>query len=289
MSLLDSLPGNARNFVNSSAFRYGDKTSFQIFLDKERNGYLPGNHDPRPYLDSLGLKDLTGLSVAVICPGNGGLMTEVLLRGAVESIGYESRHTFKKALDGVFALFARNNDYKGVALYHRWPNEADIASRFDVIIWPEGFDTTVYPRETFESVTRMLKPSGVLYVEVRHGGNTSLPIKINNYTPTAETFQRFVSYVAPGIGLEEVAPGRMDRRVIYKLESDLVVVVDDEEVEVSHDEPVINKEPIKKTSSRSNAVPKRKAKGKSSRAKSAAAKIADLKRKKQAQGAAPKD
>lgn len=219
------LKGPERRFVASSAFRYGDKTSFKIFLEANGNRYLPGKHDPRTYLDRCGIKSIKG-DVAVICPGNGGLAIEALHRGAPEVYMFEPRSVYNNALNGVISLTEVDSR---ITTNLRYPNGYEYNKKFDIIIWSDNFDVSLSPEYVFRNVVNMLSDNGTLVIEVNHGNNTNhTPGNINNWKPTKDTFKKFVNTIASSFSVEDICLGRFDNRVVYKIQSDIVIVMDDD-------------------------------------------------------------
>ena len=276
---MTDLPGYIQQFVRGSSYRFGDNTSFKIYIDKERSAAMPGRHDPRDYLDQLGVGSFNG-NAAVICPGNGGLVADLIYRGAKEVYAFEPRTVFTKGLEGVLSIIRETSEYT-VTTKEGWPKKGECEGKFDLIIWPEGLDLSVNPHAVFSNVLYMLSEEGVLFIELCQGLNTnSNPEKINRWMPTSLAFQEFIKGIDPSLTIEETGNGRLDRRVIYKINADLVVIVDDDPAIESQPEsplsPVSDESKSAKTTSKKNK-------------KNALAKIAQLKRDKQKQEVAAQD
>lgn len=283
---MTDLPGYVKQFVRSSAYMYGDRTSFKVHIDKSRTSHMPGRHDPSDYLNQVGMAQVDGRA-AVICPGNGGLVAEMIYRNADEVYAFEPRSVFSKGLEGVLSIIEKTSEYT-VNVKTDWPKKGECVGEFDLIIWPEGLEISVIPHSVFSNIIKMLSPQGVLLIELCQGLNTdSNPKKVNKWMPTDLAFREFVTSIDPEIVIEKVGKGRLDRRVIYKITSDLVVIIDEGPASIADPKPTPS--PVAtKPLTRGKPV-KRTSKKTSKNKKDALAKIAKLKRDKQKQEVAVKD
>lgn len=278
---MTELPGYIQKFVRSSVYRFGDSTSFKIYIDENRKTLMPGRHDPYEYLNKIGVGQITG-SAAVICPGNGGLLSELIYRGAKEVYGFEPRTVFTKALEGVLSIIGKTSEYT-VTTQNKWPQIGECEGKFDLILWPEGLDISVTPHSIFTNILKMLSPQGVLFIELCQGQNNDPnPKKINKWMPTGQAFRGFIKGIDPNVVIGDAGKGRLDRRVVYKISHDDIVVII-EEPEAAQETATAKKKTAKKKKSSKKTNPKSQDK------KSALAKIIKLKRDKQKQEVVTKD
>lgn len=177
----------ARAFERSSTYRYGDRTAFSIRLAPDV--VLRGPNSAAAYLDSLGLETLPE-QVMIVCPGNGGLVTECYLRGAKRVITVETRTRFQRTLRTVMRLqeqlwATQGTDDLSYRLVDRWEqvSENDGFRDVDLILWPEGLEEITHPKKTFAALASALNPGGKLFVEVQHGKHKWVE-KINSWRPS---------------------------------------------------------------------------------------------------------
>ena len=276
---MSDLPGYIQKFVRSSAYRFGDSTSFKIYIDENRKALMPGRHDPHEYLNQIGVGQITG-SAAVICPGNGGLLSELIYRGAEEVYGFEPRTVFTKTLEGVLSIIGKTSEYT-VTTKDKWPRIGECEGKFDLILWPEGLDISITPHSIFTNILKMLSPQGVLFIELCLGLNTDHnPKEVNRWMPTNQAFREFIRNIDPNAVVESAGIGRLDRRVIYKISNDEVVVIIDEPEKAT---------PKKKNKKKKNTKSSKKTNTKSLDKTSAIAKMAKRLREKQKQEVVTKD
>jgi len=308
-----NLSGPERRFANSSKFRHGDNTSFRIHLDRSGKRFLPGKHDPKTYLDRLDINKVAG-KTAVICPANGGLVAEMIHRGSDEVHAFEPRKTFHDGFKGAMAFVDKGDS---VVMFHpRWSLARELKGEFSMILWTENFDTCGSPITHLKNVLSMLASDGVLIMEVIHGNHMSPSMNMNRWNPLKEEFKKFIERDCLGFSANEISLGRFDRRVIYKIQPEMIVVVDDgddmtamtAEIEDKDDKlmSIFNEPPVVESSTEKmikddapkKSKPRKKAekksakrtkKGLNSKKKAALAKIAKMKRDKQEQEAVSSD
>jgi len=235
------LARDAERFQKSSAYRYGDPTSFSVRLHSQVT--LPGKCDPAGYLDDIGLSAVPE-RVLVVCPGNGGLVAECFRRGAKFVTLLEPRDRYHQPLRRVLSLLAqgwRLEDRKGLnhRLVESWPlSEAEQQSlgKHDLVLWSEGMEDITEPKVIFSALSELLSESGKLYVEVTHGRH-ALVESINAWKPTPLAFKELAVAVFSQEPAEDY-DGRRVRRKIYALKKPA------------------DKKPTKKASSTSKKKPK---------------------------------
>lgn len=210
----------------SSDFRSGDRNSFMVKLGEET---LPGNHDPAAYLDQLGLTEVSG-KIAVVCPGNCGLMMELRRRGADRVIGFEPRSRFHRSLTKILNI-ANQLDGSPVWPFSSqfwWPSSNVIRETHEVVIWANDTEFCRQPETQIEGALSLLKPGGSLFVEVVLG-TQGVPEKgtpINAWRPSEESFKELVNQVRAGVTVTRVCDGRMDQRAVYQITEEVVVMED---------------------------------------------------------------
>ncbi len=215
---LEALAVEAKQFARSSSYQYGDRTSFGVRLTNEI--LLPGKCSAAKYLDDLGL-DKVPERVMVVCPGNGGLVTECFLRGAKFVLVCETRPRFEQGIQGVLRLLTTawrlENKHK---LTHQriddWPEvgrEQGFAD-MDLILWSEGVDEITFPKKIFRGVADCLSPGGRLIVEINHGTNKWVE-EINSWRPNGHAVLDMVDEI---FGTPpETSAGRLSTSRIYTL------------------------------------------------------------------------
>lgn len=250
------LQSKANALVRSSKFTHGDKLSFNINVGGDV--LLPGNHDSKNYVDGLGLGDLKGLKVVVVCARNGGIVAEAIARGAAEVYAYEPNYLFKGALKEVVSLIQKKVSQK-IMLADRWPDILD-QGNIDVIIWPEGVDEARNPRAILRTLLSLLSPTGVCYIEAVIGGH-GIPGKVvNSWKPSEEAIIETIKEVQEGVTVDKVGQGRLENRIIFRLVEDSVVIIDKERGDGALTQSKIQRKKPKTT--RNTAKTKRKQKRK---------------------------
>ncbi len=219
---LKQLKTAADKLRGSSDFRYGDPTTFSITL-LEHEVELPGAADPAKYLDLLRRKLKTvvrkGDSVAIVCPGNGGLVAEAARAGAAKVIAIEPRVRYGAAIDRVCALLDSVYEETEIKTHRGWPGARTDIGPFDLVLWPEGLEECRDPEGVLESLAGMIRaePKGMLCVEVTHGENTRVEPPLNSFRPTTAVWWS----VLDGLGGEVLeTPGRAAGRTIYRVADD---------------------------------------------------------------------
>jgi hypothetical protein len=216
---IQALASEAERFVKSSAYRFGDRTGFAVQLHESIS--LPGNNSAADYLDKLGLESVPE-RVAVVCPGNGGLVAECFTRGAKFVLALEPRPRFNAGLQGVFDLLDKvwqleeTNDLSHAWVEEWWPQiDQDGYTDFDLILWPEGVEEITTPKAIFQGLADLLLPGGKLIVELSVG-NRPWVEKINSWRPSKEAVLDMSKEIFDGETLDEQA-GRNDTARIYTL------------------------------------------------------------------------
>ena len=215
----DQLTDAVATLASSSAFRHGDASTFAVtFL--RHTAELPGPADPQRYLqvikNKLGPLVSEDDSVAVVCPGNGGLVAEVLLAGAEQVIAIEPRPRFHGAIDQVCALLRSTHERVDVRTNMGWPSPKSSIGPFDLIFWPEGLDECRDPAAAMKSLLGCLRSDGLLCVEVTHGENTKGEPPLNSFRPTEETWAGLLEQLGTEVAMQ--TPGRAQRRVVYRID-----------------------------------------------------------------------
>jgi len=205
-------------FAKSSAYRYGDKLSFQVPMGKELS--LPGKYSPVGYVPQV-----TGKRCAVVCPGNGGLIAQLYEAGAKEVVAIEPRGRFHKPLGQVLKLYNEINTPGPTAVFTDWPITAAHSQKlgkFDVILWYEGFDEANRPDCVLDTLYKTINPGGSLTVEVFHGSSSHTSGRINSWRPSQLAWNVVADLVAgrAPIGV----PGRLDNSKVYVLSKPLIAV-----------------------------------------------------------------
>jgi hypothetical protein len=206
---------------DSSAFRFGDATTFDVcFLRHEVE--LPGKCNAADYLKGLKqrLRVLVpeGGRVAVVCPGNGGLIPELLMAGAAEVLAIEPRPRYHDALERVVPLLGAVHEGSSVTTFRAWPKPGlgKMLRAFDLIIWSEGLEECLHPAASLGTVASLLAPGGTFVIEVVHGEQGApLPI-LNSWRPTKEAWDAFFSDTF-GDGDYSLTHGRAAGRYIYRV------------------------------------------------------------------------
>ena len=210
----------AEKLTKSSGYRYGDLTSFSVYIAEGVD--LPGLSSPADYLDHLGLKSLP-VRVLVVGPGNGGLVAECLHRGAKEVIALESRDRFRGTLVQVLALLAKGLQVEQKTglifrIYPNFPTTTDqqrSLGKFDLILWPDGCEEITEPRAVFSGLSACLAQDAKFYVEIWHGRD-GWADRVNSWHPTTDAMLVAVTSCFGQSWLNIIA-GRNDTRRIYVL------------------------------------------------------------------------
>lgn len=217
MMNVEQLKKAADSLAVSSAFRYGDPSTFSVTLLKHEIE-LPGPSDPEQYLGllkrKLQIEVEEGSAVAVVGAGNGGLLSELMSAGASKALGIEPRRRFRDGLDQVCALLRQVHEGDVVLTHMGWPKAGGDLGPFDLVLWPEGLDECTTPEAMLETMLGLLAPGGCLVVEVTHGDNTLTSGTVNSFRPTESAWSEMLERM----GLQASStPGRLARRVLYKL------------------------------------------------------------------------
>jgi len=213
-----TLMEKADELRSSSKFTGGDRLSFKIPLSD--SVVLPGSHDPAAWLDNLGLKDMSGMSVAVVCPDNGGVVAEAVRRGACMVFACEPRYFYHQSLPEVISLIEKPEGVK-VAYTTEWPGGYE---GVDLVLWPDGLQETRSPRTILKKVFSMLNDGGVVYIEAVIGGHGKAATTTNSWKPTEDALKATLAEEAPDAALERIGPGRFTNRVIYRIAEPQVVI-----------------------------------------------------------------
>ena len=214
------LQQEAEKLTKSSAFRYGDATSFSVPLAQGVS--LPGTSSPADYLTLLDLKEVPA-RVLVVGAANGGIVAELLKRGAKEVIAIETRDRFHNSLPAVLGLLAKGlqaEEKKGLAfrIFPDLPVTEDqqkTLGLFDLILWPEGSDEVTEPKKVLQGLAACLSPTGKLYAEILHGSH-GWSDRINSWRPNMDAMIE-ASQVVFGKAWDNVHAGRGETRRIYAL------------------------------------------------------------------------
>lgn len=230
----------------SSSFRVG---TFEVPMGDA--GSLPGRRSPADLYDSLGLKEVEGSVVSIFCE-SGGLLTEALHRGAEKAIGFEDRYWSIEALRTVTKNYPERHL---ISIWDRMPFECSWGEGIDllsdscsVVFMTEGWQNYCrYPIKLLKTAFGLLKPGGMMVVELTVGRNKAPDEPTNAWYPSMQVFKRSLSEWL-GVTSFEIQDGKLEGRFIcclckaidtidaIKSEDDLVVVADDENAE---DEPEV--------------------------------------------------
>jgi hypothetical protein len=267
-----TLKQEAERLAASSKFTGGNPLSFKITLDEGAS--LPGRYDPAEYLDGLGLTNFSGMTVVIVCAGNGGLVAEAIKRGAKLALSCEPRFHYHQSLPVVLGMISKPEGVK-TGYLPSWPRGDEQA---DLVIWPDGLQDSRHPRMILRKVFSMLKPGGAAYIEAVIGGMNKPGETVNTWKPTQDALESTLLDEAPEFSLEKVGPGRLTNRVIYRVcEPTFVVVEALGGPEMTTLEDVI--EVQEKIKAATNAAPKKKAAKKAKAAKKPRKKRATKKEK----------
>lgn len=203
---------------SASWFRFGDASSFSVPVGEGLS--LPGATSPGDYLDLLGMYLVDHNDViAVICPGNGGLIYELVMRGAKKIIAFEPRHLFRGVVERMLAQFPVDCE---VEVRSSWPVKSD--GPCSCIIWSEGVSDIGDPETVLPSVAAMLSVPGNLFIETVLGLSSS-GIS-NNWRPT-ETVLSSVLRLGEAVSIDLIGQGRRENSVIHRVAGDFVVLTED--------------------------------------------------------------
>ena len=209
---------------DASIFRYGDPNTFAVRLLPDEVE-LPGPSNPALYLklfgNKLGVSLPKDAHVAVVGAGNCGLVAEALNAGATKVIAIEPRARFKPATDHICSMLRSCYPDADISTFLGWPGDSADLGPLDMILWPEGLDETPTPLDHARSLLKLLKPVGLLIVEVPHGSVTTFGGRVNSFRPTAECWAGLVKHL--GAKSEASAPGRTGSSTLYKIGRGLVV------------------------------------------------------------------
>jgi hypothetical protein len=214
------LKQEAERLAASSKFTGGNPLSFKITL--EDGALLPGRYDPADYLDSLDLTNFSGMTVVIICAGNGGLVAEVVKRGAKLALSCEPRFHYHQSLPVVLGMIPKPEGAK-TGYLSSWPRGDEQA---DLVIWPDGLQDSQTPRSILRKVFSMMKPGGAAYIEAVIGDMGKPGESVNCWKPTEAALESTILDEAPEFSLEKIGPGRLTNRVIYRVCEPTFVVVE---------------------------------------------------------------
>ena len=246
--VVTTLKEQAESLASSSRFTGGNNFSFKVHLDDEVS--LPGRFDPAKYFDDLDIKDLTGLTVVVVCAGNGGLIAESVKRGAKLTLSCEPRYHYHKSLPSVLSMIVKPNGAQ-VGYLPSWPRGDEEA---DLVIWPDGLQDSGNPRAIIRKILSSLKEGGVAYIEAVIGTSGKPVEVVNAWRPTEEALEETIQEEAGDFDIERVGPGRSDNRSIYRVSVPSYVVVDTLDIEPKVEKTV---KPKKKTAAKKKPAAKR--------------------------------
>jgi len=231
---MSSIAEQVISLQKSSIYRFGDRLGFSVPITAELT--LPGRHDPIDYV-----RDFTSPGRAlVVCPGNGGIATQLLLQGASSVVVIEPRDRFHDALKAVVKLFIEAHPGNQVEVFTDFPTTAEHVRKlgyFDSIVWFEGTDEIGDP-EVVQQVARTLKSTGRMKIEVAHGTSTHMIGKINNWRPTVECFAKCVEHV--GAVITAPSAGRLGTTKIFTVTAPSVLIAAQPAPEPT---PVVNTAP----------------------------------------------
>jgi len=173
--------------TSSSVYRFGDRLCFQVPLGP--NLSLPGRQDPSLYITGV-----TGGRALVVCPGNGGMVAQLLLQGVEEVVALEPRVRFHDGLKAVLAMFDKVTPGKKHSTLQAFPKkgEANTLGQFDHIVWFEGMDDVADPAAVL-TVVGTLKAGGKMLAEIQHGASTQLVGKVGLWLPAADVWLKHVT------------------------------------------------------------------------------------------------
>lgn len=245
-----------KNFSRSSVYQFGDSTSFIIPLSDTL--WLPGKTNPGTYLNFMGVpKEISG-TVGVVCPANGGLVTELARRGAKKVITFEPRPRFMAGLKGVLELFSRVNDTP-IEVRNCWPTD-EFSNECDLIVWSEGLDESNSPERHLTAILASLTKDGSLYMEVTHGSQDFPQTRINSWRPTSDAFERLIAEINDGNNPEKLSQGRAQNTQFWRVDNSVLVILDEEDVKpkAPKKKPAAKKAPAKKAPAKKKAAKKAK-------------------------------
>lgn len=215
---LAQLQQEATRLKTASIFRYGDPTTFAVRLLPDEVE-LPGPSKPQDYLTTLSNKLKVQLpeggTVAVVGAGNCGLVAEALTAGAKKVVAIEPRMRFKAAADHICGLLKSIHPEADVSTFLGWPGKSASFGPLDVILWSEGLDEADKPLDYMRALLQLLKPTGLMVVEVNHGSITTFAGRINSFRPTAACFGQLLDQLAAKN--EGSTPGRGNNTALYKV------------------------------------------------------------------------
>jgi len=248
MNLVE-LQAEAVRLKDASIFRYGDPSTFAVRLLPDEVE-LPGPSKPHIYLKGiaakLGVKIAADSAVAVVGAGNCGLVAEALTAGATTVIAIEPRARFKQAVDHICGMLRSCHPDADISTFLGWPGAAATIAPLDMILWPEGLEESADPLNHMRNLLKLLKPTGLLLVEVNHGTVGAFAGTINCFRPTDDCWDKLVKHL--GAKNEANGPGRLSGAAIYKVGRGLSVK-DDAAVPAPSEMPAFPRPaPIKKTS-----------------------------------------
>lgn len=213
------LQQEVEKLTSSSSFRRGDPTTFSVSILKDEL-LLPGPSDPDTYgkllCNKFKLGDLKDARVMVVGAGNCGLVAWALEQGASEVLAVEPRFRFEQIVDKVLVLLGETHPETERRSYRGWPS-GDMSSigKWDFILWPEGAEECTRPAEVLTALADLLKPSGVMIVEITHGSQQIATGKVNAFKPSRDAWRRLCKQLTGNDPLE--VPGRGENRAIYRL------------------------------------------------------------------------
>jgi len=224
---LKQLTATVESLKNSSAFRMGDPTTFSVSILEDELS-LPGPADPEVYgkllKNKLSVVVAKGDRVIVMCAGNGGLAAWALEQGAAEVLAVEPRYRFDQILEPVVAALDEVHEEAVVRSFRSWPfpSNAESLGQFDLILWPEGLHECPQPALVMEAMADLLKPTGVMAIEVTHGQHAVSRDKVNAFYPSEDAWNGLVRSLTGELPSAETH-GRAEKRMIYRIGRQITV------------------------------------------------------------------
>jgi len=165
-----------------------------------------------------------GDRVVVMCAGNGGLAAWALEQGAAEVLAVEPRYRFDQILEPVVAALDEVHEEAVVRSFRSWPfpSNAESLGQFDLILWPEGLHECPQPALVMEAMADLLKPTGVMAIEVTHGQHAVSRDKVNAFYPSEDAWNGLVRSLTGELPSAETH-GRAEKRTIYRIGRQLTV------------------------------------------------------------------
>lgn len=213
---MSTLLTQVEQLIRSSRFRSG---AYSVPL--EEGVSIPGRQDPAELLDICGIKDMTDKVGAVALADNGGVLAELLLRGASRVAGFEHRVWCHS---GLTELVKIHPGRQKMLIFNDLPEKKEelVREHFepcDIVVIPEGWQNeTRHPLRFLRSCLRLLKAGGSIFIEVNLGRQGAPEEPTNAWYPSQNSFLNAIRNMLSYSPELDMRPGKLEGRTIYRFE-----------------------------------------------------------------------